>query len=153
MNVDEKFELKSSVKLYNSNTVKFNGVTIKNDEKSLTMSQPHHVTKLSKLDPEYFTKQQLIDECARRAYTTAMCRPDITYGFSRLAQELEPTGQEVKDLKKLVKLFHESHNTEFKFVPRETKSIFIGLLVDVGLTTNKNVTLQLSFIMVLMGKQ
>lgn len=42
--------------------------------------------KLSELDPLKLIRRDFISERAHRAYTKAVCRPDIAYSFAQLAQ-------------------------------------------------------------------
>lgn len=153
MNVKTKCKSKPNVNLYNCYRLKFNGTIIKNDIKALTISQSCHIFKLSKLDSNNLVKQQLIAERSQKSNIKVICKPDVTYGSSILGQDKESTEQKKKDLCKFVKLYHKSHNTGLSFVPPDTKSIFIILLIDAGLATNNDMTLQLLFITVLTDEQ
>lgn len=91
-----KFASNPTTRLELENTLKFNGAILLYDDKFITISQSHHIQNFTEHNTKTFTTQQFITERARGAYIAAVCISDVTYGFSRLAQFLNPIEETYK---------------------------------------------------------
>lgn len=105
------------------------------------------------MDSKQDRKSNYISERARSAYTAAVCRPDLTYEFAKLAHYPDPTNVEFKKLRNIVKTCCQSPNKGLMFVPLDKLKIFISPFIDAEFATNKDLTSQLGFIMMLMDKE
>lgn len=92
--------------------------------------------------------KEYISECAGGAYVVAVCRPDLSYGFARSAQFSDPKQAEFKEHNSLIKIPVMTPARGLQFVKLDVTTIKLGLFIDAGFATNRDMTSQLGFLMV-----
>lgn len=100
--VRTRFRSKPAVNLERENNIKFSASILSNNGHNLAISQTGQIQNLSILDTNKFNMEQFLAERALGAYVAAVCRPDVAYSFSRLAQFSDPTEQKCMYLKRLI---------------------------------------------------
>lgn len=150
----ERFDSKEIEVLSHNHEIKFNGAIVRQQGNAITISQAKHIEKMNLLDPSHFTKEQFVTERARGAYIAAVCRPDCSYAFSKLSQATEPDEKDVKDLNNAIKACKDYHKSGLRFVPLDTSTIELSVFIDAGFATNKDLSSQLGYVIILMdGKR
>lgn len=145
-----RFICKDAKFLSDENPIRFNGATIYSKSGTIYLTQPENISKLSTIETDSISKDEFISQRARGSYIAAVCRPDLTFAFSKAAQVIIPTLDDCKELNKYIKVCMDSPSRGLKFVKLDSASVSVSVFVDASFASNKDMTSQLGFIITLM---
>ncbi len=91
-----KFKCKPTVHLTEEKPLRFNGALTSTSRNVVSLTQNSHISRLSEINEKDADNAYYISQRARGAYVAAVCRPDLSFRVSLLAQVTDPTTRHVK---------------------------------------------------------
>lgn len=145
-----QYEHKPRSILCEGKSVTFNDSLILLTAGSYSISQTDHIRKLQPVPPNA-TLQRFIAERARGAYLASVSRPDLTYGFAACSQFRTPTATPISLLNNTIANAYKHHSRCLQYLPLDIATCHIAVFADASFGNNKNMSLQIGFIICLVG--
>lgn len=147
----KNFNCKEAKLVKNYTSLKFNGAIISQDNRNYTIAQAEHIKKLNTLGISNASAADFVAERALGAYIAAVCRSDVTYGFSAASQITIPEVKDFKVLKKAIDSTIKTKARKLLFLLLDLDSIFMAVFVNAGFATDSDSSPQPRSILTLFG--
>lgn len=146
------FDAKEPTFLREGKTISFNGADISLKQSVISINQNQHISRLSPISSKQADKSEFVTQRARGAYIAAVCRPDLTFGFSHASQIITPNVDAINQLNKSIKQAQANSDMYLKFVPLNNDSLRLVTFADASFATNADMSSQLGFVIALADK-
>lgn len=144
-----RFYSRSPVFLDDGSPTTFNGSMVIKNSGVYSLTQAPHLSKLSTVPTDKVDKAAFISERARGAYIAAVCRPDLTFGFSIFSQYPDPDTIAAKRLNKVVTYAKANSDVALKFVKLHPTTIKLSVFSYASFAANPDSSSQLAYVITL----
>lgn len=123
----------------------FNGCKLALEGDDLVLQQKNQADKFAPaIDSKWYMQQS-----ARGAYITTICHPEASFNLSAAAQHKEPNIADIAMLNKRLKWQKENTSRGLRYVSLNLGNMKLFVFFDASFANNKDLTLQISYIIVL----
>lgn len=149
-------------------SIKFNGTQIKLDQDlgAILLTKETHVGGINLVTnqdapstsakgvvrPDLSPKDQYVAQRARGAYMASVCQPEASYDLSRAAQSTDFTKDDVAALNKRLQWQVDNKSRGLRFVKLDQDSLQLIVFTDSSFANNKDLFLQIGFVICLVDK-
>jgi hypothetical protein len=143
-----KFLAKKRQNLITNGCLIFNGCILTVTDTILRLKQKNQGLKFETATD----RASYIQQRARGAYIATTCQPMASFNLSVVAQIFDPTSENVAKFNKRIKWQKDNVNLGFDFIPIDLNIIKLFIIINASFANNKNLTLQLGYIIILGNK-
>lgn len=116
---------------------------------TVKLTQSMHVEKLQNLDDNSVDQSSFISQRPRGAYNSSVCRPDLTFIFSRASQVVNVDKTDARRINNFIFLAKVDSPSSLSFVPINVDCCLISFFADVSFACNVEHTSQLGYVIAL----
>jgi hypothetical protein len=133
-----------------SESITFNGCTLRLEGNDIYMSQKGQGARLGLVDTSFEDyKKVYVEQRARGAYIAMICQPEATFDLSVAAQHQDPTEEDTKALNQRLQWQMDNAERGLRYIPVDLHSAKIYVFVDGSFANNKDLSSQIGFIVVI----
>jgi hypothetical protein len=133
-----------------SESITFNGCTLRLDGNDICVSQKGQGARLELIDVNLRDyKKVYVEQRARGAYIAMICQPEAIFDLSVAAQHQDPTEEDAKALNQRLQWQINNAEKGLRYIPVDLHSAKIYVFVDGSFANNKDLSSQIGFVVVI----